>query len=312
VRRAEEPPVGGIEDPPIGATGPDSNGGMVVEPRVFSLRMQPSHASLRLRPRATTRCWVLAAIVLIGGLAPAIARADDNDPLAGLADQIEATVSQQADAATAAAQASTGDVAQTVEQTVAQATQQTVRAAAASSRAAPPGDVTRTLAAAGPAADVAGAADDAAGATPPRAGASVAATSRDRGRHRPARPEAEVRGTGWPVEPAAPPASTWHAVPAKPRETARDAPGAKSTPAERTKRKSRAPLFPLRFPHLPLPSETASSSGVGFGAGTLLPPLLVALTGIFGIFVFVVVIGVVPAHRLPRPRRIHLPPWRPG
>jgi hypothetical protein len=294
---------------------------MVVAPRVFSLRMQPSHASPRLRPRATARVWVLAAAVLAGGLAPATARADD-DGLAGLADQIQASVSQQADAATAAAQASTGDVAQTVEQTVAQAvaqatqaTQQTVRATAAPSGAAPPGDVTRTLAGAGPAAslaDVAGAADDPARATPSRVGANVAATSRGRGSHRPARPEAMVRGTGRPAQPVAPPASTWHAAPAEPRATPREAPGAKSSPPEKAKRESHAPLFPLRFPHLPLPSETASSSGAGFGASTLVPPLLVALTGIFGIFVFVVVLGIVPAHRVPRPRRIHLPPWRPG
>ena len=259
----------------------------------------------------------ILAAVLVGGFLPAPAAADDLDHLADaadIADQVQAEVwsgDGASPSAAAAAQATTAAVTQTVERV----THEALGTATSAVPATTAGEATRALAGASPAV-TATAAAAAPGA--PRPAARAATTPRGRGGVR-ARREAAVR-TSAPEREAIGSSSSpsWQAVspaaqaPARPRASAQRETGAKSTRSRGGGARTHAPPAPWRLPPLPPPSETASSSAAGVGSGLLLPPLLVALTAVFGIFVFGALARRVPARRVPTPRRIFLPPWRPG
>jgi hypothetical protein len=225
---------------------------------------------------------------LVALAVPGRAGAADIEQLANVADQIEAAAWSQA-AGAGAAQVSTADVARTVTQ---------VTHAALSSAGVAVVDE------GGPAATVG-------------RGGSPQATQREpaqkvsRARHhekaRPRVAAAAASPTPIPQPPqVAAPGST------EPRSSTREREEKKRPEAPGAARGSPAPSLPFHLPDLPLPLAMPSSVGAGSGGGAPVPLLLVALAAAVLLFVSEVLIRRVPSRRPVRPRRIVLPPWRPG
>jgi hypothetical protein len=266
----------------------------------FGARMKPSHASseaaglraprTRRRPSAVARCSIVAAAVLAGAVAPGTAKAAGIVQLANVADQIEAATWSQA-TGTGTAETSTADVAKTVAQ---------VTDAALSSAGV---DVVDEPVVAGQA--------DAVGR-----GRSPQATRREPAQRVPrarSREKARPRDAAAAASPTLlpQPAQVEPPVSPEPRSSARDR-GERKRSEPGAARESRAPSLPLHLPDLPLPLAMPYSVGAGSGGGSPVPLLLVALTAAISLFVTEVLIRRVPSRRPVRPRRIVLPPWRPG
>jgi hypothetical protein len=112
-------------------------------------------------------------------------------------------------------------------------------------------------------------------------------------------------------------------IPSQASQVTREPTEAPVSPRDRTSEKQAdapgaahetpTPSLPFRrLPPLPFPFAMPSSAGVGSAAGSLVPPLLVALAAALALFLPEVLIRRVPSRRPARPFRIVLPPWRPG
>jgi hypothetical protein len=277
--------------------------------------MKPSYASFeavglrapRRRPSATARCCVLAVAALIGTTAPATAGAADLDQLTNLADQMqEAAWSQAAGTAAAAnaAQAPTVDAGETVAR-VTHATLRSIDSTAATTTAR---ETAGVVAAVAPAATVADAAETDVLEAAPRA----TVQHRPRARvHRKARPR-DAAAAASPSRIAQPTEHVEDRALAEPRTPTREHGAVKHARAPGSARGSHLPQLPFRLPSLPLPLAIPSSVGAGSGDGPPVPPLVVALTAAIGLLFLEVLVRRVPSCRPTRPRRIVLPPWRPG
>lgn len=289
--------------------------------------MKPSYASSgaiglrapsnRRRPSATARSCVVFAAGLIAAFAPATAGAADLDQLADIADQVQATVwSQASDSATGT---SAPQSAEQVAQTVAQVTHAALGTAESVVPEAAAPETPGAIAAAAAAATLADTAETAAVETvipraPPRAAPSPNRRPVSRTR-RPAPSEGWLRPHARVLPPAP---SSWPAVraassaPPERHSSTRPHSGTARTRPAAAAHGSQRPTLPFRVPSLPLPPSLLSPPGAGSGDGPPVPPLLVALTAAIGFLVLEVLIRRVPSRRPARPRRIVLPPWRPG
>jgi hypothetical protein len=314
---AVAPPSGGIATRRTAGSDTTPAGASLSRDR-FGVRMKSNHASsegiglrapcIRRRPSATARFCVVVAAALLGAAAPGGAGAAGLDQLAGnIADQVQEAAWNQAGgagASTSAAQAPTADVGQRVEEVT--------RAALSSARSATTSAVVHesagALAGVTPAETVGDALETGGVEATPRAAVKQVPRARPHEKARPrgaaaaaspipvSRPTGQVEGRASPE----PGISTRERGDTKPN----DAPGAAHGP--------RAPSLPFDLPPLPLPLAMPSSVGAGSGGGPSVPALLVALTAAIFLYVSEVLIRRVPSRRPARPRRIVLPPWRPG
>lgn len=88
---------------------------------------------------------------------------------------------------------------------------------------------------------------------------------------------------------------------------------ARVTRNARPTHKAPAGVVPQRLPPVPFPPRPdMTSSGQAGGQGSVMPLVLVALAAALGIFAFEVLRRTLPRSAFRKPKRIALPPWRPG
>jgi hypothetical protein len=245
----------------------------------------------RRRPSAASRSWLVAAAALVAVALPGRAGAAGIEQLANVADQVEAAAWSQASGA-GAAEVSTADVARTV----AQVTHAALSSAGATVGGEPVG---------------VGPGDTVGRGGSPQATRREPAQKAPRARHHEkARPRVAAAAASPTPVPQLPQVAA--PVSPEPRSSMRDRSETKRREAPGAARETHTPSLPFHLPDLPLPLAMPSSVGAGSGGGAPVPLLLVALTAALLLFVSEVVIRHVPSRRLARPRRIVLPPWRPG
>ena len=246
------------------------------------------------------RCSLVVAAALVGAAAPGGARGAGLEQLTNLAGQVQAATWREVAGARVGVETTSG--AQATADRIAQTVREATRAALAGA------DVHETVGA------VAGATSgeivaDASGRggfakATPRAATKRAAPARLHEKARPRMAAVAASPTLLPQPVEQPRASETVQRSQKPAEKRTGAPSAARGP--------RVPSLPFDLPPVPFPLAMPSSVGAGSGGGSPVPPLLVALAAALSLFVSEVVIRRVPSRRPVRPRRIVLPPWRPG
>jgi hypothetical protein len=292
-----------------------------------------------------SRACIAAAAFLLAGVAPAIARAGDVTDLADIADDVELVASVDTGVPTAAA--IDVDVAGTIAAVRAEVTSSadpdggsaTARSTAASAPtaadtsagvdAAPaggsqaePADLADTVVAlADTAVETADRATSAANSTPTDTAASGAVGSPSQAKAASAKrnaPRHRLHGSSRAVATVSV-SRSYSSVSVTARATAAarasSTAAGRGTGAARPKapaRRPQAPALPRDRPPVPLLPGSVLSSGGGFGSGAFVPVLLVALGAAICIFALRFLTRRVRFPRSPRPRRVSLPPWRPG
>lgn len=290
------------------------------------------------RRRTLARCGAVAVALLGAAWAPAVAHGGDVTDAADIADQVtdaatgtgisidggptSVDVSASVDVAVSAS-VSTPDVGETAAET-SQPTPPTAVSAGGATV-----DATRTLADAAPtapdvtdtttdAADVVDAVTTASLDTPPSAVSARGPTAASRRRvavrtrqRAVVRTEASSAG-GTATSSARVVVSSATRLSAEIRSIRTRAAGTPSRSHGGASQRSPSPRAPERAPPLPLAPQTTPSIGGGSGAGTLLPPLVAAIAGLIGVFGAHIFVRRVAAPRSRPPRRLSLPPWRPG
>jgi hypothetical protein len=251
----------------------------------------------RRRPRAAARCCVVAVAGLLAAVVPG--RAGAADLALAIADQVQQAAWSQASAPTV-----------DVNTTVTQVTHAALSSADPVATAAVVHErVAAVAAGVTPAPIMADGAEvgvkpGATGRAPPQEVRRARVHKKARSRH------AAAAASPLPVPPQA--SEVESREPTEPPVSTRDRTSEKRAAAPGTTRESPKPSVPFRPPPLPFPFAMPSSVGVGSAAGSLVPPLLVALAAALALFLPEVLIRRVPSRRPARPSRIVLPPWRPG